>query len=299
VYRAEAADGAAYFLKLRTHAGFSLKSLAVPRFLRDRGLPHIPAPVQTLAGALWVDLGSHALSLYPFIDGDTAAKAGLSEQDWHALGATLKEVHDGPLPPDLLQIVGREDFIPSRRGVIADLERLLVTRLFVEPAQRELAAFWGSRKDEIELLLKRSDALGIRLRRASPPLVLCHADLHTWNVRVGSDRQFWLVDWDEVVLAPKERDLMFVIGGIADGLVRMHETASFLRGYGHPAIDPLGLAYYRHAWAVQDIGAYAEQVFLKSELGARARQDALEGFRGLFEPGQIISIAYASGDAAA
>lgn len=29
----------------------------------------------------------------------------------------------------------------------------------------------------------------------------------------------WIVDWDEVILAPKECDLMFVVGGIGRGSV--------------------------------------------------------------------------------
>jgi spectinomycin phosphotransferase len=46
--------------------------------------------------------------------------------------------------------------------------------------------------------------------------VLCHADLHTWNVLVDGDGRLWLVDWDEAILAPRERDLMFLVGGIVD-----------------------------------------------------------------------------------
>ena len=52
------------------------------------------------------------------------------------------------------------------------------------------------------------------------PLVLCHADLHAWNVLLDTDRQLWLVDWDETILAPKERDLMFVVGGIGNDVMR-------------------------------------------------------------------------------
>jgi len=293
VYRVEAADGALYFLKLRTRAGFSVKSLAVPRFLQDRGLSHILAPLSTLSGALWVDLGGYFLSLYPFIEGRTAVEAGLTEQDWHELGATLRQVHESPLPPDLRPVVPPESYVPSRRGVITELERLPAAGSFRDPIQRELAAFWQSRKDEIDLVVNRSDALAEQLRQASLPLVLCHADLHTWNVLVDAAAQFWLVDWDETVLAPKERDLMFVIGGIGPGLVKPNETAFFLQGYGGPVIDPLALAYYRYAWAAQDIAAYAEEALLRDELRAETRRAALDGFKGLFEPGRIVSIALA------
>jgi spectinomycin phosphotransferase len=126
---------------------------------------------------------------------------------------------------------------------------------------------------------------------------LCHADLHTWNVLLDTAQQLWLVDWDETILAPKERDLMFIVGGIGRGLVNPHETACFLQGYGSTLINPLALAYYRYAWAVQDMIEYGEQVFLLPDLGQQSRRAALHGFTSMFEPGNIVDIAFASDDA--
>jgi spectinomycin phosphotransferase len=100
--------------------------------------------------------------------------------------------------------------------------------------------------------------------------VLCHADLHTWNVLGDGDARLWLVDWDEAILAPRERDLIFVVGGIARGLVRPGDTGRFFQGYGEAAIDPRLLAYYRAGWAVQDIAAYGEQVLLAPGSGEAA-----------------------------
>lgn len=131
---------------------------------------------------------------------------------------------------------------------------------------------------------------GAPLRRASLPRVLCHADLHTWNVLLDDERQMWIVDWDETIEAPKERDLMFVVAGIGRDLVSPQQTACFLRGYGEAVIDARALAYYRCAWAVQDMGAYAEQVFFAPDLGEQGRRDALLAFVDLFAPGNIVAI---------
>jgi spectinomycin phosphotransferase len=40
---------------------------------------------------------------------------------------------------------------------------------------------------------------------------------HAGNVVVGADNELTIVDWDEPILAPKERDLMFIGGGV-DGI---------------------------------------------------------------------------------
>lgn len=294
VYRAVAADGARYFLKLRTGAGFSPPSLAIPHYLHSQGMPLIAAPLATNSGALWVDLGDFAASLYSLLEARTGTDAGLSAAQWRSLGAATRQIHEQQLPPDLLGLIGRERYIPSRRDVITRLEPLIGAQPWPDPAQAELDEFWWQRRDEIEQIVARADALGAELRAASPPLALCHADLHTWNVLVDGAGQLWIVDWDETILAPKERDLMFVIGGIGRGLVSPQETESFLRGYGEAAIDQRALAYYRYAWAAQEIGAYAEEVFFSPDLSAAARHDAVRSFIIQFEPGNIVDIARSS-----
>jgi len=299
VYRVDATNGATYFLKARTGAGFSVPSLAVPRYFHDQGVSHIVAPIPAITQTLWVSVDDFALSLYPFIDGHIGADVGLSERHWRAFGALMKQIHSSQLPPDLVQIVPREPFIPTRRSVIADLEAAISKQTFANPMERELAAFWHARQHEIRTLVDRADALGRQLRQATAPLVVCHADMHTWNVLLDTAQQLWLVDWDETILALKERDLMFVVAGIGGDQVGPHETACFLQGYGGTAIDPRALAYYRYAWAVQDMAAYGEEVFFLPDLGEETRRDAVRGFIGLFDPGNIVDLAFASDSSAA
>ena len=160
-------------------------------------------------------------------------------------------------------------------------------------AADEQAAFWHAQREEIFALAARTEQLGPALKELALPYVLCHADLHTNNVIVDRDGELWVVDWDEPAHAPKERDLMFVVGGIHTSFVEPRETAWFLEGYGDSTTHPLALAYYRHAWAVQDIGGYGKQVFLDSPLDER-HPEACRRLRSLFEPGSIVEIAHAS-----
>jgi spectinomycin phosphotransferase len=295
VYRVEATDGTVYFLKIRNRLGFSPASLAVPRYLRDLGVPHILAPLMTTSQAPWVMLNDFALTLYPFIDGRIGGDVGMSEQHWIELGRTVKQIHMSQLPLDLKNVVPRETFVPPRRSVVTDLQEAIDGEVPADLAQRELAAFWKSRGDQIRRLVSRADALGRRLRKRSASPVLCHADLHTRNVLLEGDEQLWVVDWDETILAPKERDLMFFVGGIMPELLQSHHTEYFFRGYGDAAIDPDALVYYRNAWAVQDIAADGEQVFFRPEISDASRQYAVRMFKLLFEPGNIVSIAAGTG----
>ncbi len=298
-YRVESTDGSAYFLKVRT-GRVNEPGLVVPRYLGDRGLEHVIAPLSTTDGVLWSDLGDFALILYPFIGGRTGTEGGLTEDQWVEFGTAVKRIHTTPLTPDILDMLEREQFAPKWDGVIQDwdavrrLDDYVSGASFADPIERELAEFWRARAREIRSLVDRGEYLGKQLQQAAQASVLCHADLHTWNVLIDSEHHLWIVDWDEIVLAPKERDLMFVVGGISRSLVGPRAEELFLRGYGEVEIDPLALAYYRHMWAVQDIGGYAEQVFLRPDLGALTKRAAVEICVSLFEPGEIVELAYES-----
>lgn len=293
VYRVEAEDGAAYFLKIRTGT-INEVSLGVPRFLLDRGVAHVVAPLPTRSRALSVDVGTFALMLYPFVEGSTGMDRGMAERQWATYGAVLAQVHATALPPELARRMRRESFTPAWSDVVRQLDAHIADRYFDDPIERELAGFWRTRRAEVRALVERAEALGQRLRAAGLPLVLCHADIHTANVLIDTSDELWIADWDETILAPKERDLMFVVGGISTDLVRSREEAWFFQGYGPTHVDPLALAYYRYAWAVNDIGAYGEQALLLPGLGRKTRQAAIQGLMSLFRPGRIVALAYAA-----
>jgi spectinomycin phosphotransferase len=105
----------------------------------------------------------------------------------------------------------------------------------------------------------------------------------------GND-ELYIVDWDAPMLAPKERDLMFVGGGIDNIWNSTRDEAMFCEGYGKTEIDLALLAYYRYERIIVDLVAYCEQLFLTDEGGAD-REPAYETFKSNFEPGQTIEIA--------
>jgi spectinomycin phosphotransferase len=289
-YRVETAAGPAWFLKVRAGASPG-RGAAVPALLQCLGVPNVLAPLVTSTGASSVTVGRFALALYPLLEARPGAEAGLSPAQWRELGATARQAHAVPATPELTRLVGRETFRPSRRELLPALEAALAAAGPGDPVAFELAGFWRDRRDRIAALVERADRLGRELAGEPFPLVLCHADLHTWNVLVGAGGRLWIADWDEAVLAPRERDLMFVVGGIGHGLVGPSDTDAFFQGYGQVDADPRLLAYYRCAWAVQDVAAYGEQVLLVPGLAEASRRAELAGFEDLFAPGNIVDYA--------
>lgn len=292
VYAAQGADDKRYFLKLRTSVS-NPTSLLVPRYLRDQGLP-VAAPRPTRDGALWTNVTPYALIVYPFIDGASAMQQGMDAAQWRAYGRLLRAIHDLSLPNDLAAQLRRETFEPVGAAMVRSIDAHLAATPPADALGEQLATFWRKQQAVIANLLERGEALGKQLAAQAPPHVLCHADIHTNNLLVEPNGGLWVVDWDETMLAPRERDVMFVIGGISASFINPQQEAWCREGYGPFAINPLALAYYRYAWALSDIGDFAAQVMFRPDLGPVSREAALKACIGLFAPGEIVGIAMRS-----
>jgi spectinomycin phosphotransferase len=261
--------------------------------LRAGGLDRVVAPLPTVTGALWGTVGDFVTLLYPFIDGRSAWEAGLSSEQWTEFGATLRRLHAAEPPEELAQRLPREEFSPAPRwhGVVRDLLDRSAGDDGDEWAVR-LGAFLSDRRDEVRYLLHRTAQLGGRLQACHGPFVLCHGDIHVGNVLIDAAGRLWLVDWDQPVMAPRERDLMFVLGSTFRGVAAgSPEEAAFWAGYGTVETDPVALAFYRYDWALQDIGAFAAVLVAQGDVGAASKEEALRMLEVVFAPGGIVEAA--------
>lgn len=295
-YGITAEDGRRYFLKVRQD-GLLNAALQVAYHLRTQEMDWVVAPLPTRTGKLWTPLGTGALILYPYIDGQPASRTGLNERQWVEYGAVVAELHRADLPPEVRAAVPRETFSlnPRWNQIVRQLHADIPRQSYTDPIQRELAAFWDERHAFITEVIERAESAGEPLRREPPALVLCHADIHKANLLVTSGGDLAVVDWDQPVYAPKERDLMFIVGGYEVG---PREENLFFRGYGPAEIDLRALAYYRYEWVIQEMGDNAERIFFRDDLGEQDRQAALDGFRALFNSGDIIDAAFEADQAA-
>jgi spectinomycin phosphotransferase len=262
--------------------------------LREAGLREVVAPVRAVDGTLAIAAGDVSLALFPFVEGRRGLDGGLDDRQWERLGRFARALHAMTLPDDLAALVPREAFRPREVEAFPRVDAAAMAATHATDEARDLADAWRANRTLIAGVVDRTAALARELARRDLPQVLCHADSHTGNVLVDGAGDIWVIDWDEVVLAPKERDLMFSVGGISRELVSEPATAHFLAGYGDTAIDSVAMSYYRHAWATQDVVGYAEQVLLDETQTDADRAEAARIFRILFRPGEIVDIATSS-----
>ncbi len=294
VYRVDAAGGRAYFLKLRANA-VNPAALAVPRYLFEHGVAQVAAPLPTLGAALTRPFDRFSLILYPFIEGARPLELTDPPEAWQAFGRLLRQIHTTPLPDDLARLIQRDAFTPASHDRVLSQDAHISAGGPSGPFERELAEIWREHQAEIRAVVAQAAVLAPRLRQSPPgSLVLCHADPHDSNVLVDDQGRLWLVDWDEIGLSLKERDLMFVIDGLTPAWPTPAGAARFFEGYGAANVDPTALAYYRADWAAQDIADFARRVLAMPAAGRETKREAIEFFKSLFEPGCIVDLALRS-----
>ena len=260
----------------------------VTAYLAASGITGVTQPRPTRTGDLWSHREGKRLSVTPWIEGARAADTGLNNQQWSLYGELLARVHAAEVPANLETVLPRLNPINARMPA---LTRAIQLRLTAEPpaeaVEEELAAVWKANQQTITGLLELSSKLG-------PPHgkpVICHADPHLGNVLVerprslasdgGSDPAgIQLIDWDDVVLAPREQDLMFMLGGMGSlGPTTADQLGAFFDGYGEVTLDETNLTYYRCARALEDVALWAEQAIQGPD-----REDCLDILRGVLAP---------------
>lgn len=298
VYRVAATDGREYFLKVRRGVLYP-PSVTVPRALRAAGMGEVVAPLPTIDGQPWGQADGDPVLLYNFLEGESAWEAGFTLPQWRERGTIWARLHASALPPEVASTLPRETFVPEQRR--SDVMRGLLAGQFdglTAPFAREVLALVRERHDELANLLGRAEELGRALQGRHGPFVLCHADSHAGNVMIDRAGKLHVVDWDQPLFAPKERDLMFILTtclrGCAPG---SPEETAFFAGYGDETPDPLALAYYRYEWAVQDISEFAASIVVRTHTGEAEQEESLRMLRGQFAPGEMVEAAYRSEEA--
>jgi spectinomycin phosphotransferase len=289
VYRAATARGE-LFVKLR-RGPFLTASVTVPAYLASLGIDAVIPPLPDLQGRLGSALDEYAVIVYPFVEGRDAYEVALTDEQRRALGAAARAIHGARLPAAARADAPSETFGPAWRTVASDLLDLAERRGPVPDAvAEEMAAFMRRRARAIRKLIDRAGALAESLARRRPRGVLCHGDLHAGNLHVAGDGRVYIVDWDTLVIAPPERDLMFVGAGIDRVWRGRGAGAAFYRGYGRARVDREALAYYRCERAVEDIAAFGRELLL-SDRGGADRAQSLAYFASAFERGGAVPVA--------
>lgn len=289
VYRAQTLNQTSYFIKVKSghHPDTSSE---IAELLRSAGVEQIIPPIKTLHGKLTHYIGDSTLIVYPFVDGQDGFHRALTEAQWIQLGKALKQIHALKVPSSMQNRIQKESYSAQWRDAVRSIYTHVETKPIADEVGAKLQLFMRKHLPDIKQLVDRAEQLGKQAQEHSPPFVLCHSDIHAGNVLMEGNTALYIVDWDDPIMAPKERDLMFVGGGVGNVWNKPHEETLFYEGYGKTEIDPLLLAYYRHERIVEDIAEYSRELLLKAE--GEDRLEMYKHFIAMFEPQGVVDIAF-------
>jgi spectinomycin phosphotransferase len=291
VYKAQTNDKQSYFVKLKRGHSQDIGAL-IQLLLHDAGISQIIAPVKTMNDQSTYHLDNFTLVVYPFIEGHNGFSTNLTDDQWIVLGQALRNIHACELPASITNEIKQESYSPQWRNAVRSIYAHIDTDPHItDTIALSLLTWMKEHRKTIERLVDRAENLAQKIRKQSSEFVLCHSDIHSGNVLIANDGALYIVDWDQPIMAPKERDLMFIGGGIANVWNNPHEEKLFYEGYGKTEINKEIVAYYRHERIVEDIAEYSQQLILTTN-GGNERAEMYQHFIDMFESRGVVDIAF-------
>lgn len=289
VYKAEANDHS-YFIKLKCGRHHDI-SAAIITLLHDAGIRHIIPPIKTTHGKSIQHIDDFTIIVFPFVEGQDGFSRDLTDDQWVTLGKVMRQIHNIDVPPTIQRMIRHEDYSPKWREAVRSLYVHIESKPGTDEISAKLMTFMKNHAAVIHRLVDRAEQLSKKIQNHSQNFVLCHSDIHGGNVLIDGNDIIYMVDWDDPIMAPKERDLMFIGGGVANVWNKPHEEKFFYKGYGKAEINMAILAYYRHERIVEDIALIGEQILLTS-VDNQSKAESYKHFIDQFEPKGVVEIAF-------
>jgi spectinomycin phosphotransferase len=215
------------------HSAESLEATyAAAAALAGAGVPGVWPPLPSRSGPFTVPLGRGRLSATRWLDGRHP-----SEAESRAVAPLLEVLHRTPPPPGVLEWAAVVDtHLPAR------LRARAAVPWTAGPFGEQARAALISRLDVIEGWTRRYAEFVRYAEKRRSTWVLTHGEPGPHNQLVTADG-LWLVDWESLMVAPRERDL--------SGL-------SWTADLDPP--DELMLELFRLDWRLSEIEVYARQL---------------------------------------
>lgn len=291
VYKAQSYDQSSYFVKLK-HGHHHDIGVTIQLLLHNAGIQEIISPIETKSGQPIQYVDDFTLIVYPFIEGRDGFSRNLTDNQWIAFGKALKKVHEFDVPQPVKDLLKRESYWPKWRDAVRSIyAHIDAKQKITDDIALKLLTFMKEHRKTILRLVDRAEQLAQEIQQQLPEFVLCHSDIHAGNVLLANDGTLYIVDWDRPIMAPKERDLMFMGGGIANIWNNPHEEEFFYKGYGKIEINKEILSYYRYERIVEDIAEYCQQLLLTTN-GGEDREIMYKQFIDMFQPRGVVDIAF-------
>jgi spectinomycin phosphotransferase len=273
-YRVDTTIGRSYFLKMYRGQAFPAWIASLTYHLcHQEGIEGISAPVPDRSGEMLVTLGGYPAELFDFISGQTLWQSAPSKEILFRLGQLIGRIHS--CKADRRDCLRVEQFdIPGMEAYDRVVQAVRRKRAHSEAASTAVKLLRPvlSQLEELRdgILLYREKA-----RKVAIDPCINHGDPTPGNILITSDGKLTLIDWDDMILAPPERDLVFWEQDhvFFDGI----SSAPVLEGYrsvtGKFELNPDLTGFYHRLWTLSEIAEYGQRLLFEEHDLEQNRSD--------------------------
>ena len=274
-----------YFLKIRSE-NFSESSLLIPLLIFDKTeTSSIIKIIKTIDNNLYAKYNSLYIAIYPFIKGQSGWEASLTKNQFIEFGNFMHSLHS--IQPQNNGYIPKEGFNQKYKESVKKYLNNCTHAINGNTEKFYFLDIFHKKKKVIMGILNFLDDITKEIDYKNLKMCLCHGDIHAGNILIANDN-FYIVDWDTVIYAPKEKDLMFIGAGIGNKWNKNEEIDYFYDGYGKEiAIDKVLIKYYRLERIIQDIYEFYNQI-MHTNIEEKEYELCIKYFLEQFENNNVV-----------
>jgi spectinomycin phosphotransferase len=261
VYHAMAFGGEQYFVRVERGTQddrLEHVSVVLATLRADCSMAAVVAPLRTTEGRFTSRFAQHTLTVFPFIEGTTAFDTRVSDTQWRQIAEIIAALHASSDRCDMPTLPQETFANPFAAPIGQALQRATSSFSPTSTEQTQVVALLREQRADLEATLRRFHRLGALARFLAPPPVPTHGDPNLANVLIDTTGTLHLIDWGELALAPRERDLTFFTG---------ERFAAFLETYferaGRVRLHQELFTLYLYRWVLQEIACYMSRILLE------------------------------------
>lgn len=212
----------------------------------------VPSIVLSVSGDYKFEDDDFIYILFEYIDDGNLFGKPLSKAIIRGLAEIIAELHK------------TGENIPVKMENLTETFDVSFCKILSEMLQKkqypiDMAQTLNSHAELIQNRIQAYESLAKYLHSAKLQFVLCHTDIHCWNIML-QDNQLKLIDWEGVRLAPAEADLF----SFTEGFFFENAWDEFMATYKELRPDfklnPEALRFYRLRRLLEDISEFSKSL---------------------------------------
>lgn len=279
-YKVTTADNEQYFLKIHGDQKVSPDRF---KFLSDLNskcnIQNITYPKLTKSGKEEIIITNYPAVLFNYIEGHNAHEQQLTSEQQYKLGRLLFNVHSSKTLTGNYPI--KETFdIPFKNDFLGIFEELNNITPGANRYKQELKELLERNRDRIFQEYNQLVNLQETCRKLDLEFVNCHGDPTPENILITKTGEIDLIDWDDTIFAPKEKDLVFFTSEKYKFVLEAYGEANGKLSLNETVID-----FYNHRRNVGEIADYGTRILFYEEADQQVEHHLVELKRSLKEMG--------------